>query len=300
MSSLNKEIGGKAPSKKQINLIVTEKPHKNVGGTALILFAVLAVLAAGGLYIYSSMQTVDSLQARLWGTEDELLLLQKKSGEYDEVEEDHVRYSFAHLTAKEKKQLTGMMIIKKIEELVVPYGFVTEMSISGNTVDFTVYSEDIGLVTASLRSDPMVQKVIPKSESKKESAETITVTENVSAMIMKTIGGVQVVKRSDDPVEEETEDGAEAAEDTENEEAAADGKKAVEETETAEKESVGQTEKEPETDKDEADVQEGVLLNTESILEEGAPEVRVTIVIPPVMSTAQLRVTFRDLEENQK
>jgi len=281
MSSLGNKIGGRAPSKKQINLISTEKVHTNAGRTVGIVLLAVLVLAAAGLYIVNIRQTVDSLQARLWGTQDELLLLQKKSSEFDEVEQEHVRYSFAHLTENEKNSLTGMMIIKKVEELVVPYGFVTEMSISENSVDFTVYSEDIGTVTSSLLSDPMVKSVTPKSESKQESEETITVTENVSAMIMKTIGGVQVIKRSDDPVEQKTEDVAEDLQDAE---------------ETAETYEEAEKAEEAAADRKKTEDGKGIYLNTEKPLEEGMQDVQVTIVIPPVMSMAQLKVTFYDLE----
>lgn len=277
MSSLGKDIRGKAPSKKQINLIVTEKTRGNAGKVIGTVFLVAVILAAAGLYIINERNTADSLQGRLWAAQDELLLLQAKSSEFDEVGEDYVRYSFAHLTGDEKNSLTGMMIIKKIEELVVPYGFVTEMAIDGNSVDFTVYSEDIGDVTTSLRSDPMVKSVTPRSESKQESAATITVTENVSAMIMKTVGGVQVVKRSDDELKKETDDVPEDGEDAEE---------TYEEDEDISE------------DKKNADSGNAEFVNTEKLLEDGNKNVQVTIVIPPVMSKAQLKVTFYNLEGN--
>ncbi len=154
MAKLNKELGAKAPTKKQINLIKKEVKTTDVGSRIVLIVAVVAVLLAVGGYTFMRWQTVRGLALKTVQLQDELASMQMISATYQQIDAEYVRYSTAYETAAEKKTQDSRVLIDKARELIEPYGYITGISVKGNMLEITLVSMDTSKVTDSLQNDP--------------------------------------------------------------------------------------------------------------------------------------------------
>ena len=163
---------GKAPSRGQINFIKKEVQKVDVGKriTAIALTAVV-LLAAGG-YGFMRWRTVNGLRNQVEQMNEELASMKLISATYDEITAEYIRYSTAYETAAERMTQDSRVLIDKTRELVEPFGYITDISVDGNSLQVMLYSMDISKVTDSLNNDPdkMVSMVIPLTEQKEKYA----------------------------------------------------------------------------------------------------------------------------------
>ena len=170
--NLNRELGAKPPRKKQINQIKKEVKTVDIGKRIVAIMAVFAILLAAGGYAFMRWQTVSGLRRQVGRMEDELANMRVISSTYDEIYAEYIRYSTAYETNAERRTQDCRALIDKTRELIEPYGYITNITVDGNTLQVTVSSEDISRVTDSLNNDPdkQVVMVVPMTENKEKNA----------------------------------------------------------------------------------------------------------------------------------
>lgn len=152
-SFLSKEIKlGKDvyPSKKTMNFIVDENAKKNKA--SIILFCIFLV----GLVFFTKFGVIDSLtktsslENNYKSYENEINALQAELSDYDEVEEKYNELVGDFLTDEEVNSLNRTDIIDMIDDDILPYVDVTNISISGNEVSVYTGVTDLNTVSKVL------------------------------------------------------------------------------------------------------------------------------------------------------
>lgn len=173
---LNMEIGKKKksayPSKKTINLYQQESASTRISTILLdIIFVVVVVLGLAKLLVVDvlverndALAKVESLQAQL----DQQMVALK---DYDEINEEYVRYSYKVLVDAQGLQ-NRIVVLEMLEDTVFKNSNITNVTISGNTVSLSFTGFDLNK-TAQLLQEIEAYDIVSSVKVNSQNGNTV-------------------------------------------------------------------------------------------------------------------------------
>ena len=196
----------KYPVKKQINLLrfETEKSHSK--DILSIILIVLCLVAFAKFGVYDQFMKLQAAQREYGIAQDQLIELRQGNATYEDIKKEYDKVTEWYMTEEEKATIDKMDVLKMLEDDLMPYVSVVNVSVAGTTV--TVQTGETTLETVA-------EFLLRLQNDKRNRTATVTTTSTagsgtvVATIIIDFAGGkeeVQEEKKTEEDINEEVEE----------------------------------------------------------------------------------------------
>ena len=143
---------GNLPTKRSINLAVTEEKSVNfkIGIPAIILIVAVA-FAIGKFAVADRLVEVSRAEAQVSALQSELNTAYDKLNSFGELTEIYAHYTYSGMTKDEISRADRAAAIEMIRRLILPRGQVSSWTLSGNTLTVNLTVDDLRTVNRTVQ-----------------------------------------------------------------------------------------------------------------------------------------------------
>ena len=150
---LKTNLGGKTkkyPEKTLINLVrfETEKSHSK--DILIVLLILLCLIAFAKYGVYDQFLKLQQAQREYGVVQGQLIELQQANSNYDEIKKEYDRVTEWYMTEAEKSVIDKMDVLKMLEEDLMPYVEVMNLSVAGSMITAQTGNTDLETVAEFL------------------------------------------------------------------------------------------------------------------------------------------------------
>ncbi len=179
-----------APVKRTLNLMVREntnpKPSRWIPGVLVVL--ILAALF-GKFAVMDRFDRLNEAEAELAGLKAQVDSMRQATADYDQVRDDYNKYNF---NGYDRTIVDRLDVLELLKREVYPVCRVGSLSIAGKTVSMTLSGltlDQVSELIASLKADPLVDKVNVSTTGLSAESETGTANMTLTLVDATTLGG---------------------------------------------------------------------------------------------------------------
>ena len=143
---------GNLPTKRSINLAVTEEKSVNfkIGIPAIILILAVA-FAIGKFAVADRLVAVSRAEAQVSALQSELNTAYDKLNSFGELTDIYAHYTYSGMTKDELSRADRAAAIEMIRRLILPRGRVSSWTLSGNTLTVNLTVDDLRTVNRTVQ-----------------------------------------------------------------------------------------------------------------------------------------------------
>ncbi len=147
-----KPVKARYPEKTYINLVVDEQKAKDQ--KAIIWFAVFLAVLAGFVKVgvYDRLDELNAAEAQYNQMAAQLTKLQEANSSYDSVKEQYDEVTDWYMTDEEKMEADKGSVFDMLDDDMMPYVKLENVSISGSTITVQTGVTDLSTVSTFLKA----------------------------------------------------------------------------------------------------------------------------------------------------
>lgn len=147
-----KPVKVRYPEKTYINLVINEQKAKDQ--QAVIWFAVFLAVLAGFVKVgvYDRMDELNAAEAQYNQMAAQLTKLQEANASYDSIKEQYDEVTDWYMTDEEKMEADKGSVFDMLDEDMMPYVKLENVSISGSTITVQTGVTDLSTVSTFLKA----------------------------------------------------------------------------------------------------------------------------------------------------
>ena len=143
---------GNLPTKRSINLAATEEKSVNfkIGIPAIILIVAVA-FAIGKFAVADRLVAVSKAEAQVSALQSELNAAYDKLNSFGELTDIYAHYTYSGMTRDELTRADRAEAIAMVRRLIMPRGWVSGWTLSGNTLTVNLTVNDLQTVNRAVQ-----------------------------------------------------------------------------------------------------------------------------------------------------